>query len=299
MRRLKHYPRGCGECMHMKIAKVSRSIQAATIFFLIFFLTACSSEIPYAPVTSISQPDIPHSGIYTVRPGDTLYSIAWAYAMDYRDLAAFNRLSAPYQIHPGERIRLSGSRKMAYEARKKTPRVAASHYKVKKKTAHRTFSHRKRPSVHRKLTLKKPNRHRPVPRKSSPPIVVYHPSRPVRHWAWPAKGHLIARFSDDYLGNKGIDLAGRYGEPVRATANGIVVYSGTGVRGYGNLIILKHSDSYLSAYAFNKQILVKQGARVKAGQAIATMGRNNAGRVLLHFEIRRDGRPVDPLRYLS
>ncbi|MFK3616329.1 murein hydrolase activator EnvC family protein, partial [Coxiella burnetii] len=94
-------------------------------------------------------------------------------------------------------------------------------------------------------------------------------------------------------------IAGHYGEAVRAASDGVVVYSGAGIRGYGNLIIVKHTNTYLSAYAFNKRILVKEGSRVRAGQKIAEMGRTNSGRVMLHFEIRRNGQPVNPLRYLS
>ena len=98
--------------------------------------------------------------------------------------------------------------------------------------------------------------------------------------------------------NTGINISGHYAQPVRAAASGIVVYSGAGVRGYGNLIILKHNDSYLSAYAYNDKLLVSLGERVRAGQKIASMGRNDAGKTLLHFEIRKNGRPVDPMRFL-
>ena len=125
------------------------------------------------------------------------------------------------------------------------------------------------------------------------------PVRTVLNWAWPAQGRVTGEFSQALLGNQGINISGDYGEPIRASANGIVVYSGDGVRGYGNLIIVKHNDSYLSAYAFNKRLLVKEGTRVKAGQQIAEMGRDNTGSVLLHFEIRHDGQPVNPLKFLS
>ena len=115
----------------------------------------------------------------------------------------------------------------------------------------------------------------------------------------PARGRILHGFSSLAFGNKGIDIQGVYGEPVLASAAGQVVYAGAGIRGYGNLILLKHNDSYLSAYAYNKTITVKEGEWVRAGQTIGTMGRTDAGIVLLHFEIRRNGQPVNPLSYLS
>jgi lipoprotein NlpD len=117
-------------------------------------------------------------------------------------------------------------------------------------------------------------------------------------WQWPVQGEVLKGFSLQMGGNKGIDIAGNLGDPVRAVAPGKVVYSGSGLRGYGNLVIIKHSDNYLSAYAYNKKLLVKEGDVVKAGAEIAKMGQNDAGRVMLHFEIRRNGKPVNPLLYL-
>lgn len=226
-------------------------------FPFLFYLAGCSSGKAFAPVSSVSKPEIPPTGYYRVHSGDTLYSIAWAYAMDYRQLAALNKLHSPYRIQPGQMLRLKKSKR-------------------------------------RKDSARRVEQHKPV--KTEP---VRHLASPVRHWRWPAKGRLLVRFSRAYSGNPGIDIGGRYGEPIRATAKGMVVYSGTGVRGYGNLIIVKHNNSYLSAYAFNKANLVKQGQMVQAGQVIARMGRNNAGRTLLHFEIRRNGKPVNPLKHLS
>lgn len=120
----------------------------------------------------------------------------------------------------------------------------------------------------------------------------------IKSWRWPAVGQVVAGFSESPYGNKGIDIHGEYGEDVHSVANGVVVYSGAGVRGYGNLIIIKHNKDFLSAYAFNQRNLTKEGMKVQSGQKIATMGRNNSGAVLLHFELRRKGHPVDPLTYL-
>ena len=122
--------------------------------------------------------------------------------------------------------------------------------------------------------------------------------KPIKSWSWPAQGSIVAKYSNQLGGNRGIDIKGNYGEPVLASNPGKVVYSGAGIRSYGKLIIIKHNDDYLSAYAHNKNILVREGQMVSARQKIATMGRDDAGKVRLHFEIRRVGKPVNPLLYL-
>lgn len=121
----------------------------------------------------------------------------------------------------------------------------------------------------------------------------------VHHWHWPARGRVVQSYAQGILANKGIDISGQFGEPIYASAAGEVVYSGAGVRGYGNLVIIKHNSNFLSAYAYNKNLLVKLGQHVKVQQQIATMGRDDAGRALLHFEIRRNGQPVDPHKLLQ
>lgn len=215
-----------------------------------------------APVVNAWQQPQSKNDFYRVREGDTLYSIAWAFGLDYRSLASNNGLTPPYRIAPGQELSMSA-------------KVTAL------------------PN-----TRAKPNKVVRQPKKAVRPVV-RHVGAPVSLWRWPARGKLVSRFNAKLLGRSGIDIAGRLGAPIRATAGGVVVYSGAGVRGYGNLIIVKHNESYLSAYAYNQRLLVPQGARVVAGQKIATMGRNRAGRVMLHFEIRRDGRPVNPLTYLG
>lgn len=206
---------------------------------------------------------------YRVQKGDTLYSIAWAYGLDYRQLAAANRLSAPYRIHTGQTLRIAAAKAQPTRAAKAT---------TKRRTTRSTVTKR---------------------RTTKPVQPIRVANNPVKKWSMPAKGKIIKRFSTKFAGNKGIDIAGRYGEPVRASAPGRVVYSGTGLKGYGRLIIIKHNNAYLSAYANNKKLLVKEGQAVKTGQKIAEMGKNNAGKVMLHFEIRRSGKPVNPMRYLG
>jgi len=203
----------------------------------------------YAPVENVwKQPA--KEGTYIVRRGDTLYSIAWNYDLDYRALAARNSLRSPYQIFPGQVLQMSELRRQ-----QPLPATAAP---------------------------------RPIPRS-----MAKAPS-----WQWPARGRIVARYSPAMAGNKGVNIAGRLNEPVRAAAAGRVVYSGDGVRGYGNLIIIKHNSSFLSAYAYNQRNLVRVGDRVQVGQMIARMGQDNAGKVMLHFEIRRNGHPVNPQKYL-
>ena len=237
-----------------------------------FQLNGCGRKGGDAPVVEGWLQAGAKSSSYHVNKGDTLYSIAWAFNLDYRALAEINHLKAPYEIYTGQNLNMS--------------------------VVSRAEGGKPQPLVQKKQPLQV----RQSPNK--PHRIVYFsrwnaPASTVSNWAWPAQGRVTGQFSQALLGNKGVNIAGHYGEPIRASANGIVVYSGDGVRGYGNLIIVKHNNSYLSAYAFNKRLLVKEGTRVKAGQQIAEMGRDNTGSVMLHFEIRRDGKPVNPLKFLS
>lgn len=211
---------------------------------------ACSSGCfaNFAPVVPLSLTPKKAPKHYYVKPGDTLYSIAWTYGLDHHELAKMNRLSDKYQIWAGQELILRRFSKHAYHKK------AAAHF-------HRFSS--------------------------------------VKGWAWPAKGEIIHRFNPVPLGNAGIDIRGYLGQSIHAANTGSVVYSGNGVRGYGNLIIIKNGADYLSAYAFNQRNLVRVGSRVRKGQTIAQMGRNTLGIAVLHFEIRRAGHPVNPLSYLK
>ncbi len=198
-----------------------------------------------------------------VAAGDTLYSIAFAAGLDYRQVADWNGITAPYVIRPGQRIELRPLNTAAPSTAPSTEPPATD-----------------RPSA------RQPDATTPAAGEGS-----------VTAWVWPAKGKIVQRFADAQ-GNKGIDIAAPAGSAVRAAAAGHVVYAGSGLRGYGQLIIVKHNDSFLSAYAHNRRMLVREGDRVSAGQQIAEMGNSGGGAVRLHFEIRRRGSPVDPLRYL-
>ncbi len=247
-------------------------------------LCACMSNTSYAPVVNAWQQPAAKLGTYLVRKGDTVYSIAWAFGLDYRALAAANDLHSPYEIRPGQRLRMTTQ-----------PHRAITHAHAPQAVIPgRVYS----PESERVVKVYAAKKKHWAKQKINKRVHQAWASRPVSHWQWPARGRVIQGFSNTLAGNKGINIAGRLGEPVRAAAGGQVVYSGDGVRGYGNLLIIKHNDSYLSAYAYNKRLLVKLGDWVRPGQEIAEMGRNNAGRVLLHFEIRRNGKPVNPMKYL-
>jgi len=252
-----------------------------TLWLFLLALTACSgtrfvdygegysqrkqrkAETEKAARPRSPQPPPAH---HVVRKGETLYSIAWQYGLDYRTLAARNGIRPPYTIYPGQKLHIRTASPSSRNAKPVT-----------------------KPPV-RPKTKKPPSR----TSKSSGKKAV----KTVTRWQWPARGKVISRFKAGDPRRQGIDIAARAGTPIRAAAAGKVVYSGNGLRGYGNLVIIKHNDIWFSAYAHNQRIRVRENDAVKAGQHIADMGKTGADRVMLHFEIRHNGKPVDPLRYL-
>ncbi len=257
-----------------------RIIQFFIIALILCALTACASgRKHFAPVTEISTIDvIPRTGGYEVARGDTIYSIAWRYGLDYRHLAKLNGIQSPYHIGVGQIIRLNNS--FAPIRQQAGATKVATSKKVSRKKVSDIVSHK----------------HKRSRSKSRSIVTEREPTQRVTRWHWPARGPIVGRFSSL---NKGINIAGRKGDPIFSTATGKVVYSGNGLRGYGNLIIIKHNNLYLTAYAHNNAMLVKEGAWVKRGQKIATMGNTGTRRVMLHFEIRRGGQPMNPLKYLA
>lgn len=249
-----------------------RSCCRKVIFSLVLlcFLNGCSDDTYLAPVVNAWYQPHSASNTYIVRKGDTIYSIAWSFGLDYRALAAANHLSAPYRLSQGQHLTMT---------------TTPAHHAINP------------------VLMQSQRVVRPVPQKPVAAEVYQAPEEShvsfSSQWRWPTRGRIIQSFSRNPSGHPGISIAGKLGSPIRAAANGVVVYSGDGVRGYGNLIIIKHNASYLSAYAFNQQNLVSVGEHVKAGSVIARMGQNDAGRTLLYFEIRRDGMPVNPLPYLN
>lgn len=238
---------------------------------------------------------------YQVKRGDTLFSIAWRYGYDHREVAAWNNIRPPYTIHPGQHIYIIPPYQK--NARNGRPTSSSSSKTSPTRTASRTTS--TRPAITRSTTTRSSTTKSQT--KSSPSRTTASrtkvENRPVRHqnttvrWNWPTDGKVMTRFSPS-SGKKGVDIGGKTGQSIKAAADGKVVYSGKGLIGYGNLIIIKHNDTYLSAYGHNRRLLVKEGTSVKQGQKIAEMGESGKQGVMLHFEIRRQGKPVDPLRYL-
>ncbi|MBI5041975.1 MAG: peptidoglycan DD-metalloendopeptidase family protein [Gammaproteobacteria bacterium] len=207
-------------------------------------------------------------GVHVVKRGDTLFSIAWQQGLDYQTVAVWNGIRPPYTIYPGQKIRLYSPNRTA---RPVSPPTTST------RTPHGAAS--------------VPNA---APAKPAPTLSADSPI----HWQWPASGPILRTFDGDTSGKKGISIGGTHGNQVRAAAAGRVVYAGSGLVGYGRLIILKHNDTYLSAYGHNRDLLVQEGDEVRTGQVIAAMGSSGTNRIQLHFEIRRNGKPVDPLRYL-
>jgi len=241
---------------------------------------------------------------YVVAKGDTLYSIAFRKGVDFRDLAQWNGISTPYTIWPGQRLTLSHSGPPS-------PSHAAVAAPVFEPVAAASSAVSPRPAVpvpHLPAATTTPTVAVPVagvPATAAPTVAPASkpvPAGPARamggvSWRWPVEGKVISRFnSSDAI--PGIEIAGQSGDPVRAAADGVVVYSGNGLVGYGELVIIKHNDSFLSAYGHNRKRLVKEGQQVKAGQQIAEMGSTGATRNELEFQIRKNGNPVDPLSYL-
>lgn len=267
--------------MLLSIPERNNKIFAAFIIIFVAFTglltTACSSKWK-APVHTYSTPSNqrpvqpaksypsrqPINGTYyKVRKGDTLYSIAWRTGRDYQNLASWNRLQRPYTIYVGQVLRTKPPvKKAAAPARKKT---------VRKTTA--------KPAV--------------------PPSVSKTEKFKQRlYWRWPASGKIIKGFRKGDDTRKGIVLSGKVGYSVTAAEEGKVVYSGSGLIGYGRLIIIKHNKNYLSAYGHNRKILVKEGDWVTKGKKIAEMGMNDKGIPALHFEIRKNGDPLNPIAVL-
>jgi lipoprotein NlpD len=238
-------------------------------------LAACGSShvVRRAPSASTPHVTVAKPGeVAVVSRGDTLYGIAFRNGIDVRDLAKWNGIGPPYTIHPGQPLRLyPGSRPPASRPS--------------------TASNTSRPPT--TSTTQSP-RPAPPPRPVTPPPPAVSPIA----WTWPASGNVLSSYVAGEPTKQGIDIAGDNGAPVRAAGDGVVVYSGAGLVGYGELIIVKHNDAWLSAYGHNRRRLVNEGQLVQAGQQIAEMGHSGAARDMLHFEIRYNGKPVDPVYYL-
>lgn len=248
------------------------------IISLFVLLAACGSTVNYAPVDDREKRSYRASSSYTVSAGETLYSIAWRYGLDFKALASTNNIRAPYTIYPGQRLSLKIGLRATKTTTKPKPKAVTRKPSVASKPA----------STSSGSTASK------IPSSTSALNPKHYPFR----WLWPSKAKLTQRFSLSGQVHKGVDLKGNLGESVTAANSGTVVYAGSGLVGYGKLLIIKHNDRYLSAYGHNNRLLVSEGERVKGGQKIAEMGRTGTDEVKLHFEIRKDGKPVNPLKLL-
>ena len=244
--------------------------------------SACgpSQRDKFAPIVvknvevTLEEPQTTYTGrTALVSPGDNLYSISFVAGFDYRDVAVWNGMADPEAtIYPGQVIKLYPPEGKEYSGYQQA--VEAS------------------PSQPATQTVSTNNEQAP-----SQTVTVPAATSTTSEWIWPAQGEIISGFSKSKRQN-GIQIAGKSGTPVKASADGSVVYSGTGLIGYGRIIIVKHSPQFLSVYAHNSRVIVKEGERVSQGQKIAEMGSTDTDRVKLHFEIRKNGTPVDPARYL-
>ena len=263
----------------MDIKSYQRLVVGLLLSSTLLVLAACSSTpkngVRVVDRNGVAQRPAVTTGQYVVRRGDTLFSIAFRYGWDWKALAARNKIDPPFTIVPGQTIRFDG-RAGTVPSGGTTTTVVSSSAGTKTTVI-------KRPATTSKATVA------PAPLPAGPA---------PKGWGWPSDGILIGKFSSNGSLNKGIDIAGDLGQPVLAASDGSVVYAGSGLRGYGELVIIKHSDTYVSAYGHNRRLLVREGQQVKVGQTIAEMGSTGTDRVKLHFEIRRQGKPVDPLQFL-
>lgn len=246
---------------------------------------------------------------YVVNKGDTLYYISYITDKNVNELVRYNHLKSPYVIHPGQKLQLW---RPSYTPPKygkssvvptSSPQLSDYSLAKSKSGSHPTNSANKYDEV-KKSAVKgvessKSKRYgESISKNNVNKNVTKIGNDKIEHWIWPTKGRLIKKFSSGDQGNKGIDIAGQRGQGIVSATAGTVVYSGNALRGYGNLVIIKHNDNYLSAYAHNDRLLVKEGQSVKAGQKIATMGSSGTNSVRLHFEIRYQGKSVNPIHYL-
>ncbi|WP_026354371.1 peptidoglycan DD-metalloendopeptidase family protein [Massilia niastensis] len=288
----------------------------ALLTIILGLVAGCTSTTRQAPVTErpatanhtrpapaparAEEPKQDERGTYTVRRGDTLLRIALDHGQNYRDLVAWNNLRDPDDIKVGQVLRVTQNERSAAVQTQPVPTPPPATPAVPRKTAPRAD---KKP--YSEATVAETRETSPRADAVAPPVAPA-PSVPVGgsvivddeklSWMWPSDGRIIATFDEGK--NKGIDIAGKMGQQVVAAGAGKVMYAGSGIRGYGNLVIVKHSNSLLSAYAHNRKIVVKEGDNVAKGQVIAEMGDSDADLVKLHFEIRQQGKPVDPARFL-
>ncbi|WP_317889765.1 peptidoglycan DD-metalloendopeptidase family protein [Spongiibacter pelagi] len=267
---------------------MSRFRKPFVIWCFLAVLSACSTPKPAAPIVDRYNPSEKPPSHYVVVQNDTLFSIAWRYGFDLDRLATANNLDQPYTIFPGQTLILQEAShalvaKPVIPGRPVQTATSKSASRGKNGTAVApVLTPKVTPTVTPKVVVPKP-------------IVIANDRSP---WRWPHSGPIVRRFVAAGQAHKGIDLKGKIGEPVTASKAGVVVYSGSGLVGYGNLLIIKHSENYLSAYGHNRRLLKKEGEQVAAGETIAELGDSGTDIPKLHFEIRKNGKPIDPVTVL-
>lgn len=305
-------------------------IRIIAVIFPALLLAGCMSQQPAPTVdrsavaqsraASVVQPTGP--GYYTVKRGDTLYRIALENGQDHRDIAAWNNIANPSSIKEGQVLRVlppvaasapdaaegvvskpiaTGavveSRSLDQPASSGSSAAQPGGLKREPRVGKEPYSDEAYARLNKTGEPVKPADARPETKPETPVVApAAAPGPDDVAWMWPSSAKVSAPYSD--TSNKGLDFAGKAGDPVLAAAEGKVVYAGTGLRGFGELVIVKHNATYLSAYAHNRKILVKEGQQVNRGQKIAEMGNTDADSVKLHFEIRKQGKPVDPAQFL-
>lgn len=276
-----------------------KKTRLALFVFLASTLAACSSIKHSAPVSERKVGDIPVSkpvddrSYYVVKKGDTLYRVALDFGQSYQELVTWNHLANPNDLKVGQVLRVAPPGNVA-KAGAQTATIATNSSGIEtRQLAPPTPPEKTEPngekqpySDNKMAEVKKPDNGAADQQDGVEGSV---------SWMWPASGKVVSAFDES---KKGIDIAGKSGQAVLAAGSGKVMYAGSGIRGYGNLVIVKHTSTLLSAYAHNKKILVKEGQAVNKGQKIAEMGDSDADAVKLHFEIRQQGKPVDPLKFL-
>lgn len=312
------------------------TIHKLTLALICLGLAACASSPP-APVidrnSSVSKPNVSESkesagdksgtdwrpNTYTVKKGDTLYAIGLEFGYDYKEIASANNLNPPYAIKIGQKLNLpvNGNLEKTTTAPTTEDGVIVTPIKAEPVTAEaKPTSPAVTPILSQPKAVREPFSLEALNRSTSKPteIAATKPttapdsttakSTEIKatgddsiSWTWPTQGKVVASFNE--ASNKGIDIAGTTGQAVNAASSGKVIYSGSDLRGYGNLVIIKHNKTFLSVYAHNSRLIVKEGQIVAAGQKIAEMGNTDSNSVKLHFEIRQQGKSVDPAKYLT
>lgn len=301
-------------------------IRFGVVLIPALLLAGCMSQQPAPTVdragtaaTRATAPQPVGPGYYTVKRGDTLYRIALENGQDHRDIAAWNGIANPSAIKEGQVLRVvppgaaepadgavakpiataSGVEARSLDQPAATPAAASGMLKHEPRVGKEPYSDEAYARLNKQGELAKPIESKPEakPESKPEPQPAAAPAGPDDvAWMWPSASKVSTPYND--ASNKGLDFAGKAGDPVLAAGEGKVVYAGSGLRGFGELVIVKHNGTYLSAYAHNRKILVKEGQQVARGQKIAEMGNTDSDSVKLHFEIRKQGKPVDPAAYL-